>query len=238
MQRLWIIKTGTTFPETARQYGDFDKWTRDGLGMQARDAEVVDVQRDEPLPDPAECTGVVITGAHEMVTDRLPWSLRVQRWIPQLLAADVPLLGICYGHQLLAQATGGRVGYHPAGREIGTVPVHLQPDRPADPLFDGVPPTVLAHVVHAQSVLQLPLGAVWLAWNEFEPHHAYRLGEHAWGVQFHPEYDSRIMKSYIRLLAEELSSAHRDVQEVLDSVQETPVARGILQRFAEYVRSR
>jgi len=96
----------------------------------------------------------------------------------------------------------------------------------------------LAHVVHAQTVLELPPGAICLAYNDFEPHHAFRLGRQAWGVQFHPEYDARIMQSYIRALADELVAAERDVEGLLETVQETPTARMILQRFADCVGER
>lgn len=233
MADLWIIKTGCTFANTARQFGDFDRWTCDALGVEVDSIRVFDVALTQPLPAPSECLGVVITGSHAMVTESLPWSLNLACWIPRLLEAEVPLLGICYGHQLLAHAMKGRVDYHPAGREVGTVEVELLPSCVDDPLFAALPPTVLAHVVHAQTVTQIPPGAVRLARNSFEPNHAFRIGKAAWGVQFHPEYDGRIMRSYIAELSHELATAGIAVPELMRSVQETPVARQILKRFAQ-----
>jgi GMP synthase (glutamine-hydrolysing) len=146
-------------------------------------------------------------------------------WIPSLIEANIPFLGICYGHQLLAHALGGRVGFHPGGKEVGTVDVHLLPESLTDPLFGSLPSPF-------QTVLSLPKGAVRLAWNSFEPNHAFRIGSCAWGVQFHPEYDKNIMESYVVEQAKELEAAGRDVAELLRTIRDTPVAVSILSRFA------
>ncbi len=160
MKNLWVIKAGTTFSSTLRQHGDFDRWTIDALGADPAEVRVFDVAVDASLPEPRDCAGVVVTGSHAMVTERRAWSRALEDWIPQLLESDVPLLGICYGHQLLASAMGGEVDYHPQGREIGTVDIQLLPPCAADPLFQSLPATVAVHAVHAQSVVSLPPGRV------------------------------------------------------------------------------
>jgi GMP synthase (glutamine-hydrolysing) len=88
------------------------------------------------------------------------------------------------------------------------------------------------HTTHSQSVLALPPGAVLLAENDFEPHHAFRLGTCAWGVQFHPEYDSRIMRDYIQAQADSLTDAGQTPAALLSALCETPDANSILRRFA------
>ena len=238
MKRVYIIKVGTTFAGTAERFGDFDAWTIAGMGEADLGIRTVDVEKGAVLPDLATCTGVVITGSHAMVTDRLPWSIALEAWLPKALDAGIPLLGICYGHQLLAQAMGGEVGYHPRGKEIGTVAVHLRDEAENDPLFRELPRTFAAQVTHAQSVFRLPSKAVHLAFNSHEPYHAFRLGECAWGVQFHPEYDVRIMRDYIEAQADELETTGRNVQEIRDAVTDTPVAASLLKLFAGLVRSR
>jgi GMP synthase (glutamine-hydrolysing) len=199
---------------------------------------VFDVTVDESLPEPASCAAVIITGAHAMVTEALPWSVRLEQWIPQLLDAEVPLLGICYGHQLLAQAMGGRVDYHPGGREIGTVEITRLPACATDPLLGDLPAEFPAHVVHAQTVVDLPPGAICLAGNSFEPHHAFRIGASAWGVQFHPEYTAPIMRAYIEQLSDELVAGQRNVAELLETVMDTDAAQRVLPCFTQYVRAR
>lgn len=232
MKKLYIIKTGTTFPDTLKQLGDFDAWTRVSLGEPATEIRILDVVRGAPLPAAADCAGVVLTGAHNMVTDNLPWSVALEKWIPSLLAAGIPLFGICYGHQLLARAAGGEVGFHPQGKEIGTVTVSRLDPALEDDLFQGLPASFPAHVTHAQTVLALPPGATRLAANGHEPNHAFRLGKSAWGVQFHPEYSTAIMQAYIREQADELAASGMDITSLLQTVMPTPAAGDLLRNFA------
>jgi GMP synthase (glutamine-hydrolysing) len=232
MKKLFIIKAGSTFPETAKRYGDFEEMTCRRLGLERDKTGIVNAVQGEELPAPEACHGVVITGAHCMVTENLPWSLVIEAWIPSLVQAEVPLLGVCYGHQLLGRAMQGQVDYHPEGREVGTVSIRRRPESSDDPLFTHLPEQFPVHATHAQSVLTLPPGAVPLAENDFEPHHAFRVGRYAWGVQFHPEYDRNIMGDYIMAQADRLTRAGKDVNTLMQERRETPEARSLLAAFA------
>ena len=238
MKKLYIIKVGTTFPTIAKQVGDFDKWTAAALCSVDVETAIVDAEHGVSLPNPDECAGVVITGSHSMVTDNLPWSSKIEGWIPLLLEADTPLFGICYGHQLLARAARGLVDFHPHGREVGTVSVYKLPDCADDLLFRSLPQSFLVHVTHSQTVLSLPTGAICLASNAYEPNQAFRLGNWAWGVQFHPEYNAEIMRSYIEEQKYELELIGMDVPRLLSAVAETPVAAEILRSFGGIVKER
>ena len=238
MKKLYIIKAGTTFSSTLETLGDFDDWIKTALCQPELPVAVVDVVQGCPLPSPEECSGVIVTGSHAMVTDNLPWSLNIESWIPSLVASVVPFLGICYGHQLLGRALGGEAGYNPNGKEIGTVAITLTGDSKSDPLFKSTPSIFKAHTTHAQSVLKLPSDAVLLASNAHEPHHAYRIGSSAWGVQFHPEYTAEIMQAYLTAQAESLRKKGRNVENLLLEVTETPFARQVLSNFGSLVRDR
>ncbi|MCU0962341.1 MAG: glutamine amidotransferase [Pirellulaceae bacterium] len=235
MKPLWIIKAGTTFPRVARRHGDFEAWTREGLRACSLPVQVFDVARDTRLPEPRQCAGILVTGSHAMVTDRCPWSVALEAWIRRLVEAEVPFFGICYGHQLLAQALGGRVDYHPAGTEIGTIAVNVLPTAASDPLFQSLPDVILANSVHEQTVHELPPRTTCLASNDHDPHQAFRVGSCAWGVQFHPEYDSAIMRSYIEEMADELASSGHFSEHLMVAVRATPHSRALLERFADFV---
>lgn len=236
MRKVYIIKAGTTFPEVAEKYGDFDYWTIKAMGISKEETVITDVQNEALLPDPKECMGVVITGSHAMVTDHLPWSDRLLEWIPRIIHEKIPFFGICYGHQLLAQAMGGEVGFHPGGKEIGTVDIELYSESDKDPLFKTMPKRFPVHVTHSQCVLRLPTGAVNLAFNDFEPCHAFKSGDCAWGVQFHPEYNIDIMKGYIIQQADELKSSGRDIDEIIMTVKETSESTKIMKSFTDLIR--
>lgn len=234
MRDFYIIKLGETYPATAAAIGDFEHWIERGMGEPAR---VVDPRRGGPLPPPERVRGAVLTGSHAMVTEHTAWSEATGRWLAELVQRQVPVLGICYGHQLLAHALGGEVAYHPGGKEIGTVEVRLHEAAAGDPLLGGLPPLFAAQVVHSQSVRRLPAGAVPLAANGFEPHQAFRVGPCAWGVQFHPEFDARAMTAYIRELALSLCEQGRDPARLEAAVCETPAAASLLPRFAKLVQA-
>jgi GMP synthase (glutamine-hydrolysing) len=238
MKTVYVIKLGTTFAALKERWGDFDAWTVGALGPLDADVRVLDVPNGGALPAATDCAGVVVTGSHAMVTDELPWSIRIERWLPSLLEAHVPFFGICYGHQLLARATGGQVDFRPCGPEIGTVEVHCLPACAKDPLFGPLPRRFSAHATHAQTVLRLPPGAVPLARNAHEPHHAFRLGDCAWGVQFHPEFTARVMRAYVVEQAEKLACTGKSIAPILSTVEQTPFAAQVIRNFARLVETR
>ncbi|SEA17744.1 glutamine amidotransferase [Variovorax sp. YR216] len=235
---LAIIKVGDTFEPLRERRGDFEHWIAAGLGDTPLPVVVLDPRRGDTLPDPAMLSGAIVTGSHAMVSHREPWSESTGQWLRQLVAHRTPVLGICFGHQLLADALGGEAGDHPVGMEIGTVQVELQPEAADDPLTQGLPPRFDAHVVHRQSALRLPKDAVRLAGNDFESTQAFRIGDSAWGVQFHPEFDDEIMRGYVEHLAEPIRAEGADPGAVEAQVKPTPAAAGLLGRFARIVEAR
>ena len=127
--------------------------------------------------------GVVISGSQTSVYDDLDWIHDLTSWVLDVHHADVPTLGICWGHQFLAQSLGGRVvdmGEH----ELGYRTVRRRGD---DPLFAGIPSSFTAFQTHSDRVAELPPGSAELARNDYGIQ-AFRLGAR-YGVQFHPEYD-------------------------------------------------
>ena len=235
---IYLIKAGETFPQAALEVGDFEHWIMAGLGLPAEQVRVLDARYVDPLPNPATCAGVIITGSHAMVTDDLPWIKRLQDWVQQLVSAEVPYLGICFGHQILAQAMGGRVDFHPEGREVGTVDIVLKPASASDPLFTGMPTRFVAHAIHAQSVRTLPPQAIHLAGNPFEPTHAFRVGRRAWGVQFHPEFTQQHMALYVDHFAEHILQNGQNPDHIRQRLSATPESATVLHRFAALIETR
>jgi GMP synthase (glutamine-hydrolysing) len=234
-QPLVILKTGTTHDAIKAEAGDFEDWTVAGIDRPDMGIVVVQTSEAERLPRPETVGGVVIAASHDMVTDRPAWLGAIVPWLRDAVAASVPTLGICYGHQLLAHALGGEVGYNPRGREMGTVSVQLLPEGRADTLLGILPRAFPAQVSHLQSVLVLPKGATPLARSENEENHAFRVGSCAWGVQFHPEFSPTVMRRYIELERDALAREGLDADAVLRSVGPSPAER-LLGAFGQLVR--
>lgn len=232
---ILVVSAGNTFPEIRRTQNDFDEWIAQGLNTQVTR---IHAPTCTELPDHAEFAGVVVSGSHAMVTDREPWSERLAAWLAEGVAQELPILGICYGHQLLAHATGGRVDTRAQGMEIGTHPIQLTAQAAEDELFGDVPLRFSAQLVHSQSVIDLPAQAQLLAYGDNEPHQAYRIGRCAWGVQFHPEFSATTMRGYIQQMRDELTELNYDAQQLENTVSDTPVAAQLLRRFAALCETR
>jgi GMP synthase (glutamine-hydrolysing) len=215
----------------AARCGDFEDWIIARLDRSAAPIETVCPYAGESLPASISLGGIIITGSHDMVTEKHPWSEKTAGWIKQAVEAQIPLLGVCYGHQLLAHAMGGVVGDNPGGKEIGTVAIRLNRQGLQDRLFDKMPATFPAQACHSQSVLQLPAGATLLASSDLDPHHAFVIGRRAWGVQFHPEFNAAVLRHYIQRFSAELCQQGDDVAQLLLAVRETPQSEGLLRRF-------
>ena len=223
MTQVTIIKTGGTAPSLRVRRGDFEDWILAGMEFSVDgNVEVLDVAAGRALPNPKRAGKIVITGSHDMVTDRLEWSERTASWLAEAVSAGAPILGICYGHQLLAHALGGSVDYNPRGQETGTTEISLLAAAWSDPLLCGLPARIKVHVSHSQSVIRLPAAAVRLAENEWDRNQAFRFGPCVWGVQFHPEFDADIMRTY----------AHEKPLPPGIEIIDTPFGGRILKRFA------
>ena len=137
----------------------------------------------EPLPDDLEnYAAALVFGGYMSVNDDEPYLHKEADWIRQVLAADLPYLGICLGAQMLAKVLGAKVTtHHQAWEEIGYYPVYATAEGEA--LF---PPEMRLYQWHKEG-FELPEGAVLLARGDTFPNQAFRWGDRAYGVQFHPE---------------------------------------------------
>jgi len=155
------------------------------------------VDREFPAIDGFEATGaegfdaIVVTGSRASVYWDEPWIEATREWVTEALARGCPALGICWGHQLLADVLGGSV--EPMGEyELGyrTVRHH------GSELFDGVPEEFTVFTTHSDAVTELPDGASVIAENDYGVH-GFQHGN-VYGLQSHPEYDPATAESVVR----------------------------------------
>lgn len=174
--------------------GAFD----DYLAEEGVPCHIVRPYLGESLPVLAAVSAIIVLGGAMGVhdTDRHPFLVTLQEFIQRCVADSIPLLGICLGGQLLAEAVGGRVT---AGRcgEKGVLAVRLSAEGADDPLFAGIPQEFVTFQWH-NDCFALPEGAVLLASSSVCPGQAFRFGENAYGLQFHPEVDRSIVVLWAR----------------------------------------
>ncbi|MFK7898074.1 MAG: glutamine amidotransferase [Myxococcota bacterium] len=248
---ILILKTGEPPSPVKAAHGDFDVWIAREMGVPAEALAVAAVYQGDALPDPERLGGVIVTGSPGMVTAREDWSEASAAWLASCVENDsVPVLGLCFGHQLMAHGLGGEVGTNPRGRELGTVEVRFaapasapvpaptsgaasEPVPALGPLFEaGAFPGQMSHV---ESVLTLPKGATVLAETDKEPHAALQFGPRQWGVQFHPEFNREIIRGYIAARREILVEEGADPEAMSAGATESSALSRILERFAEFV---
>ena len=235
LKQIALIKTGCTIEQIKPKHGDFEDWFAQGLGVS--DLLVIDVFNQQALPKPENLAGIVITGSPDMVSARLDWSERTAQWLPYAVQTGVPILGVCYGHQLLAHALGGRAGPNPAGRQIGTVTAQIIDNEPDDNLLGHLPVTFSAQASHSEVVLKLPPGATRLATSPLDDNFSIRYAEKVWGVQFHPEFSAPVMSEYIRYREGALREEGLNPERLMANSCNTVEANSVLQKFTELVRT-
>lgn len=218
--------TGDPVPEVLAARGGFDRILAEALGDHPGGYQTVDL-RERSLAGLAPA-GVVLSGSSAHVQDREPWMVRAEASLREIVARGVPVFGVCFGHQLLAQALGGEVQPNPRGREISTVTIER---LGADPLLEGLDERFQANACHSDTVSRLPPDAVVLGRNAADAHQIVRFAPRAYGVQFHPEFDQAIMRGYVRARREALAREGLDATLLEARAADTPAAQRLLARF-------
>jgi GMP synthase (glutamine-hydrolysing) len=235
MNPILIIKAGSTYPAVLKKHGDFEDWIIGNMPVEKNMFSVIDVVEQRVIPDLDRISGIMIAGSHAMVTSEEPWQGEIVDYVRNAVENNLPVLGICYGHQLLAHAMGGTIAFHPKGREIGTTEITCTHEAREDILFQHMPPEFPAHAAHLQTIIQLPPGATVLAINNFESCHAFRVRDYAWGIQFHPEFSVDILEACIHEIRSALVKEGFNPDELLSNLQPTPMGKILLQQFFNVV---
>jgi GMP synthase (glutamine-hydrolysing) len=234
IKKIAVLKAGETLPSLADKRGDFEDWIIEGMGIDPSSSQVTSIFQGEKPPNIDQISGVVITGSHQPVMEKMDWSENTTPWLKRAVEGGIPILGICFGHQLLAYALGSRIADTPGGPEFGTVEIKLTKAANVDPLFEDLPGVIEVQSSHYQAVIDLPRNAARLGSSPIDPHAAFRVGSCAWGVQFHPEFDAEITRAYIHHYRQRIENANGDFNYLLQNCRNTPEGGKILSRFAEF----
>ncbi|GAB4561204.1 MAG: type 1 glutamine amidotransferase [Ruegeria sp.] len=176
--KIGILQTGHAPEPLEKKFGDYDAMFRsllDGNGFEFVTYAVVDGE----FPDgPDDADGWLITGSRHGAYEDHPWIPPLEELIRQIQAAGKPLIGVCFGHQIIAQALGGKVEKFKGGWAIGRTEYD----------YDGE--TVSLNAWHQDQVTQRPESARLLGTNPFCENAMLAYGDTIWTVQAHPEYSN------------------------------------------------
>ena len=246
---LYVVGAPSS-PAVRQRFGDFVDWFQ-GLLAQHDDLEtrVVDATLGPPdgqAPDLAGVDGIVITGSPASLTAPEPWMDPALALVRTAHAGQTPLLGVCFGHQLIGAALDGRVIRNPRGWALGSYEIALSDAGRDDPLFAGLPARFHVNLSHQDIVDQGSLAHVpglrVLADNARAAVQALAVGPHTRGVQFHPEFSGPITAAYIEARRETLAedAMQRDAPEDLPErrlaeVRDCPEGAQVLHNFVTYL---
>lgn len=234
--RVLLIQAGSPPAEIMETHGDLVNWFSSALSSLNTSIDVVAPFKGETLPTPNQHKVAIITGSWSMVTDQLDWSERTADWIRSAVSQNMPIFGVCFGHQLMSYALGGKVGFHPQGREVGSQRISLTDQAKEDPLLKCVDGPFWAHLTHLQSVLEEPEDAIVLGYSQHDSKQIIRYSDSAISTQFHPEMTLEIASSLIDFREAVLSSEGFDISFLKQQLRTAPIANQLFLSFiAQYL---
>jgi GMP synthase-like glutamine amidotransferase len=216
--RIGLLMVGHVDPKSQHIGGDYPELFDALLGPLG--IELVRYDLDEGrFPDNVnECDGWLCSPSRLSTYDPVPWLADAEELLRRVVAAEAPYVGICFGHQLLAQALGGRVAKADYGWGVGVREYEVVQSRTwMTPSLDRV------HLIgsHQDQVMELPDGAELLFTSDYCPNGGFAIGERAWTIQVHPEFipplADHLLAGRIELIgAERVASARASLDRRLD----------------------
>jgi GMP synthase (glutamine-hydrolysing) len=187
--KLGLLVCDHVRPEFMSVSGDYpDMFRRLFEGQDDVDLVVYDAINGEIPADPSDCDAWITTGSRHSVNDDLPWIRRLEVFVREVAAKDVPFVGVCFGHQLIAKALGGSVVQSDRGWGVGMKEVEVNADL-------GLGSAYRILNSHQDQIATLPPGAEVLGWSEHCPVAMLGVGDHMIGIQGHPEFETEYSRA-------------------------------------------
>lgn len=194
--RLGLITCDTIWEPLRTRHGDYADMITHWLATAGASFELrLWAAHEGHLPDSVDaCDAWIVSGSRAGVYEDLTWIAPLMAWVRAVHAAGRPQLGICFGHQLLAEALGGRTTRAPDGWGVGNFTQQIQARVPGAPTQD----TLALFMAHQDQVVALPRGAVWLAATRHCRHAMFVFDNRVLGMQAHPEFTAAFMRDMTR----------------------------------------
>lgn len=198
---IGILVAGPLSEEQKSRFGTLSDMFEDLLADADADLGFVsyDVYEDDFPESPTSCDGWIITGSVHSAYENLPWMQTLEFFIRQTLAQNIPMVGICFGHQIMAKAMGGTVKKE--GQGLWGAAVHDYElditSHPRPEWMSGDKTTLSLQASHQDQVIDLPPTATRLGGNAFCPNGMLAYGTSGLSMQLHPELSNDFIRSLI-----------------------------------------
>lgn len=186
--KIGILSCGHAMPEVAERHGDYPQMFETLLAGKGLGFEAFDVENMQFPGNIHACDGWLLTGSKHGAYEDHAFIPPLETFIQQAYAHHVPLVGICFGHQIIAQALGGHVEKFQGGWAVGLTEYE----------FDDIG-TVHLNAWHQDQVVQCPENARPVASNSFCENAALVYDTRAYTVQPHPEFDGGVIAQFVSL---------------------------------------
>ena len=195
VKEILIIDCGPSLSDVTKHYGVAPEWIMESLKNKGCNFTLVKPYVGENVQI-SNADAWIITGSPRSVYDADDWMVVIERELKNIQSSKIPVLGICFGHQLLAKCFGGIVELNPKGWELGAYPVQFTDAGKKSQIFSGMDDNAIVYESHQDSVIVLPEMAIELARNN-KGNQAFKIHDNFYGVQFHPEFSWEVIKMYV-----------------------------------------
>ena len=195
--KIFILSCGPGLPEIVSLYGHSSQWIPDSINNSCIEYTIVKIYDNIDF-DYSIADAFIITGSKYSVYDNLAWIADLKKIVNKIIESKIPILGICFGHQLLASCLGGKIEKNIHGWELGSYQISLTKDGKSDPLFNNFHNNDIAYESHQDVVSSLPLKAIELAYT-VKGNQSFCFDDFLYGVQFHPEFSHNVTRKLMDL---------------------------------------
>ena len=207
MIRIGLLETDVLYDDLIKDYGSYGLMFENyfsQLGNSEFEFVYYQVQQGE-LPLLNECDAYILTGSKAGVYENHAWIEPLSHWIIAADQAKIKILGVCFGHQLIAQALGGLVEMSDKGWGVGVRSLLTTSDSPFP---QSLPKHLDLIYSHKDQVIQLPATARNFLSDDFCPHAGFTIGQHIVTLQGHPEFTAEYTKLLFKLRANDIGEPH------------------------------
>jgi GMP synthase-like glutamine amidotransferase len=231
---LGLLETDTLYDDLITDYGSYGQMFMaffEGLGGNLR-YRFYDVQLGELPTQMNECDAYLITGSKAAVYDQLAWIQQLQQWISDYYELGARFIGICFGHQIIAQSLGGHAAKNLQGWAVGVHETRLSELNNKD----NSPTTLRLLHSHQDQVLELPPQAQLLASSDFCPQAAYKIANQVLSFQGHPEFTPQYLR---RLLLRRKAAIGEEVySQAMASLDESTDAEYVGKQLIAFIKNK